>query len=152
MEAPSLFCRRKCSPRLRLTNEVIFEPLKHHYQSFQFSCPSNLFYFCLAIQQCAMIHLSLGFHTKPWDPWGCPELRQKNRPLKSSRPFNSGIIGLCSPPMQLMSQLYSKTDSFPLLFAVSSHFEVFSFQNAFVISVLNLVLFVSLLWVLKCHL
>ena len=90
-----------------------------------------------------------GFSHYSTEP-GIPVAQTKNtRPLKSSRPLNSGIIGLCSPPMQLMSQLYSKTDSFPLLFAVSSHFEVFSFQNALVISVLNFVLFVSLLWVPK---
>ena len=65
-------------------------------------------------------------------------------PLNSSRPLNSGIIGLWSPPMQLMSQLNSTTDSSPFVFAVSSHLEVFSFQNDLVISVLNLVWFSSL--------
>ena len=65
-------------------------------------------------------------------------------PWKVFWPLNSGIIGLWSPPMQLISQLHSTTDSFLFSFAVNSHFEVSSFQNAFVISVLNLVLFVNL--------
>ena len=98
------------------------------------------------------------FSSMPWFPYsgfyhinaqsdsvGCQRpLIVKLLPWKVFWPLNSGIIGLWSPPMQLISQLHSTTDSFLFSFAVNSHFEVSSFQNAFVISVLNLVLFVNL--------